>query len=224
MEGRYPNGLLLALTNCNDASKGDEYARWYNHIHFPDITAPGIFRHPIRFANTDAHSPHGQFAATYETDYEDAANAWTNNREAAAKLRPDGGRTSDVVEPVFVDVFKRTGGEFSTSVRPTRGILLVLSNCKDSSREEEFNRWYEDIHFPDILSVGQFHTAYRYENANPESNAKYLAIYETDNADPADARTQHAKLMEGWGQQGHLFDDMEVVSSMTARRVWPRLD
>ena len=129
-----------------------------------------------------------------------------------------------MVDPVFVDVFKRTGGEFSTSVRPTRGILLVLSNCKDSSKEEEFNRWYEDVHFPDILGVGQFHTAYRYENANPESNAKYLAIYETDNADPEDARKQHAKLMEGWEQQGHLFDDMEVVSSMTARRVWPRLD
>ena len=53
MEGRYPNGLLLALTNCNDASKGDEYARWYNHIHFPDVTASAIFKHPIRFADTD---------------------------------------------------------------------------------------------------------------------------------------------------------------------------
>ena len=224
MEGRYPNGLLLAITNCNDASKGDEFARWYNHIHFPDVTASGIFKHPIRFANTDPDSPRGQYAATYETDYEDAAIALADNREASAKLRPDGGRGSELIESVFVDVFKRTGGEFSTSVRPTRGILLVLSNCTDPSREEEFNRWYEDVHFPDILNVGQFHTAYRYENVNPESSAKYLAIYETDNADPADARVQHTKLMEGWGQQGHLFDDMEVVSSMTARRVWPRLD
>ena len=97
-------------------------------------------------------------------------------------------------------MFKRTGGEFSTSVRPTRGILLVLSNCTDPSREEEFNRWYEDIHFPDILNVGQFHTAYRYENVNPESSAKYLAIYETDNAGPADARKPHTKLMEGCGR------------------------
>jgi hypothetical protein len=47
MEGRYPNGLLLAITNCNDASKGDEFARWYNHIHFPDVTASGIFKHSI---------------------------------------------------------------------------------------------------------------------------------------------------------------------------------
>ena len=136
MEGRYPNGLLLAITNCNDASKRDEFARWYNHIHFPDVTASGIFKHPIRFANTNPDSPRGQYAAHYETDYEDAVNALADNREASAKLRPDGGRGSELIESVFVDVFKRTGGEFSTSVRPTRGILLVLSNCTDPCREE----------------------------------------------------------------------------------------
>lgn len=224
MERRYPNGLLLAITNCTDTSKQDEFADWYNNIHFPDVTASGIFRHPIRFANTDPDSPHGQFAATYETNYDDVPNALSANREASAKLRPEGGRGSELIESVFVDVFKRTGGEFSTSVKPTRGILLVLSNCKDPAKEEEFNRWYEDVHFADILGVGQFHTAYRYENVNPESSAKYLAIYETDSADPANAREQHLKLMEGWGRQGRLFDEMEVISSMTARRVRPRLD
>ena len=140
-EGRYTHGLLLAITNCNDASKGDQFARWYNHIHFPDVTASAIFKHPIRFADTDPDSPCGQYAATYETDYEDAAIALSDNREASAKLPPDDGRGSELIESVFVDVFKRTGGEFSTSVRPTRGILLVLSNCTDPSREEEFNRW-----------------------------------------------------------------------------------
>jgi hypothetical protein len=223
MEGRYPNGLLLAITRCNDASKEDEFAYWYNHIHFPDVTASGIFGCPIRFANTDPDSPHGQYAATYETDYEDVTNALPANREALAKLRPQGDRSSELIESVFVDVFKRTGGEFSTSVRPTRGILIVLSNCKDPSREEEFNRWYEDVHFPDILNVGQFHTAYRYENVNSEFSAKYLAIYETDNPDPLNAREQHLALMEGWGREGRLFSDMEVVSSMTARRAWPSL-
>ena len=223
MEGRYPNGLLLAMSRCNDASKEDEFANWYNHTHFPDVTDPGIFGHPIRWANTDPGSPHGQYVATYETDYEDVANAWPASREALIKLRPGGVRGSELVEVVYTDVFKRTGGEFSTSVRPTRGILIVLSNCKDPSREEEFNRWYEDVHFPDILNVCQFHTAYRYENVNPESAAKYLAIYETDNPDPLNAREQHLALMEGWGRQGRLFSDMEVVSSMTARRVWPSL-
>ena len=41
MEGRYPNGLLLAVTDCNDLSKEEEFNYWYNHIHIPDVTAPG---------------------------------------------------------------------------------------------------------------------------------------------------------------------------------------
>ena len=35
MEGRYPTGLLLAITNCTDPSKSDEFNRWYNHMHIP---------------------------------------------------------------------------------------------------------------------------------------------------------------------------------------------
>ena len=56
MEGRYPQGLLLALTNCTDPSKEEEFNAWYNHMHVPDVTAPGIFRHALRFVNTDHDS------------------------------------------------------------------------------------------------------------------------------------------------------------------------
>ena len=76
MEGRYPNGLLLAITNCNDASKRDEFARWYNHIHFPDVTASGIFKHPIRFANTDPDSPRGQYAAPMRQTTKMLSSPW----------------------------------------------------------------------------------------------------------------------------------------------------
>ena len=64
MEGRYPNGLLLAITNCTDPSKEEEFNAWYNHIHVPDVTAPGIFRHALRFVNTDRNSQAGQYVAT----------------------------------------------------------------------------------------------------------------------------------------------------------------
>ena len=33
------------------------------------------------------------------------------------------------------------------------------SDCSDPSREEEFNRWYDDIHLPDVLSTGLYHAA-----------------------------------------------------------------
>jgi hypothetical protein len=219
MEGRYPNGLLLAITRCTDPSKEAEFNAWYNHMHFPDVTALGIFRHALRFVNTDPSSPAGQHVATYETTWEDVSKAWATNREAHAKR---GDRGSPYLQPVTVGVFKRLGGEFSAASRPTRGLLLVLSNCKDPARDAEFNRWYEDMHVADILDTGAFHTAYRYESLDPQATkAKYLAIYETDNRDPAEARGALGKARADWQKRGRLSDTIEVVTSLTARRVWP---
>jgi hypothetical protein len=89
------------------------------------------------------------------------------HREASVKLRERGDRGTPYLQVVRSGVFKRLGGEFVAASRPTRGILLVLSNCKDPAREAAFNRWYEDIHVADILETGAFHTAYRYESVDP---------------------------------------------------------
>ena len=222
MEGRYPNGLLLAITRCTDPSKEEEFNAWYNHMHIPDVTAPGIFRHALRFVNTDPSSPAGQYVATYETTWEDGAKAMAANREAGASHRARGDRSSPYIQPVTVGVCKRVGGEFAAANRPTRGILLVLSNCKDPAREAEFNCWYEDMHVADILDTGAFHTAYRYESVDPQATkAKYLAIYETDNRDPAEARGALGKARADWQKRGRLSDTIEVVASLTARRLWP---
>ena len=222
MEGRYPNGLLLAITNCTDPSKTQEFTTWYNHMHVPDVTVPGIFRHAIRFANTDPASEAGQYVATYETTLEDVSKAMPTNREAMAKLSKAGERGTPLIKSVTSGVFKRLGGEFSAANKPALGILLVLSNCKDAAREQEFNRWYEDVHIPDILDAGAFHTAYRYESLDPEATkAKYLCIYETDNVDPAKAREKHAAARADWQRRGRLSDLIESKSSLTARRIWP---
>ncbi len=59
------------------------------------------------------------------------------------------------------------------------GVRLVLSNCTDPAREQEFNRWYEHTHIPDILKAGVATAGLRYENADLQpGEAKYLAIYE----------------------------------------------
>ena len=232
MEGRYPDGLLLAITDCTDPAKVDEFNSWYNHMHLPDVTAPGIFGHAMRFANTDPSSSAGQYVATYETGWKDLSRAMPDYLKASAKLRESGDRITPLLETVTVGVFKRLGGEFTASVKPTRGILMVLSNCKSTASEEDFNRWYEDVHIADILDTGAFHTAYRYENLGPQAiteefaafypKAKYLAVYETDSDDPAKAREDLVKLTDNWQQGSRMFEGIDVASSLTAQRVWPK--
>ena len=46
----------------------------------------------------------------------------------------------------------------------------VFSNCTDSSREEEFNRWYTHIHLPDLSSAKGLVSAKRYVDKDPDNS------------------------------------------------------
>ena len=68
MDGRYPNGLLFVLSRCGDPAQELEFNRWYNHMHLPDVTAPGIFRNPMRFANARLKPGEPGYVASYEVE------------------------------------------------------------------------------------------------------------------------------------------------------------
>ena len=92
----------------------------------------------------------------------------------------------------------------------SKGIYVVLSECNDPSREEEFNQWYTHTHLADVLSLGIFHRAWRYEAATPDT-PKYLALYETDAEDlPAAVRKLDAQR-DFWRQEGKFHPTLEVL-------------
>ena len=63
-----------------------------------------------------------------------------------------------------------------------RGLMIVLSHCKDPSREDEFLEWYREVHLPEVIDNrpcvvgGAFH-----ELAHPSSDVpRYLACYQLE--------------------------------------------
>ncbi len=102
-------------------------------------------------------------------------------------------------------------------------LLVIQSNCSDSSREDDFNRWYNDIHVPDVLKFPGFTSAARYEQVfipgtlcdkdHPTAaKAKYLAMYEIE-ADDIDnvikkATENSTKLREA----GRFTDLLEILA------------
>jgi hypothetical protein len=82
------------------------------------------------------------------------------------------------------------------------GVLVVLVNNGDPSQEAEFNKWYNEVHIPDVVGTGSYYHATRYENTNPKpGEARYLAIYETDWEDPEqafNAMSEHVSKMVIW--------------------------
>jgi hypothetical protein len=58
--------------------------------------------------------------------------------------------------------------------------LLVFSNAVDG-KEEEFERWYDEQHIPDVLQVPGIIAAQRFETRG--GDWKFCTVYELDTAD-----------------------------------------
>ena len=70
--------------------------------------------------------------------------------------------------------------------RPS-GVLVVLVNNKAEGRDDEFNKWYDEVHLGEVCGTGAYYAATRYVNTKPvldPGEARFLAIYETDWKDP----------------------------------------
>jgi hypothetical protein len=92
--------------------------------------------------------------------------------------------------------------------KPT-GVLVVMVNNTEPSKDAEFNKWYNEVHIPDVLGTGSYYKATRYENVDPKpGEAKYLAIYETDWEDPwaaFSAMQKHTGKMYIWPHLQAVF-------------------
>ena len=64
-------------------------------------------------------------------------------------------------------------------------LYMVRSNPVEG-REIEFNRWYEEVHVPEVLQIQGFESAQRFKLTSAqvqEQNHQYLAIYAINSED-----------------------------------------
>ncbi|HSW57250.1 MAG TPA: hypothetical protein VLH15_02490 [Dehalococcoidales bacterium] len=98
-----------------------------------------------------------------------------------------------------------------------RYLLFAFSDCKDPSREKEFNEWYDNMHVPDMLEVPGMIKATRWMSANPKPGEyrRYLAMYEleADDLTEFDAKVRERGMRtvkEGRFSDLPKFDPPEV--------------
>lgn len=60
-----------------------------------------------------------------------------------------------------------------------RGVMVVRSGPVED-REDEYNRWYDEVHVPEVLAVPGFVGARRYRSLDGDH---YLTVYELDAED-----------------------------------------
>jgi hypothetical protein len=90
-------------------------------------------------------------------------------------------------------------------------LFVVLTNPTSEDQEAEFNRWYDEVHLPEVLQVPGFVAAQRFrlthETMLPMAGP-YLALYEMETDDPVAA----ADLLTRYANEGRL----EMSSAMHA--------
>jgi hypothetical protein len=91
--------------------------------------------------------------------------------------------------------------------------ILVTTVDISSGAETDFNRWYNEIHLPEILACPGFISATRYECT--DGQPRYIAIYELESPDAL--TTPEMKRVRGWGEMFPLVRDFhERVYSQIA--------
>ncbi len=105
----------------------------------------------------------------------------------------------------------------STKSGGAGGCLVVYTSCAPG-RDDEFNKWYDEIHAPEICALGPFTEARRYRIPDTqmlEQKHAYLAIYEYEGS----AEDARKALEESAGKlrMTETFDPAEAFMTITER-------
>jgi hypothetical protein len=96
--------------------------------------------------------------------------------------------------------------------------LLVFTSPREG-REDEYNKWYDEVHLPDLLTVPGLVAAMRYRISQPaEAPApahRYLAIYDVD----GDVRAVLAEMRARSADGRHTISD-SLDTENTSLTVW----
>lgn len=91
-----------------------------------------------------------------------------------------------------------TTPKFSLTMAP--GIIWVASIMKNRQtlNEDQFNRWYTDVHLDDVLGSGVPDFAMRYKNVAQDRELPYLALYHFPDLDGMQKPEFHVSCTESY--------------------------
>ena len=74
--------------------------------------------------------------------------------------------------------------------------LLVASAEVDPAVEEEWNRWYDEVHVPEMVDCPGWLSGIRYVSEDESGKRHYIGIYELEGPQALESEEFHAR--RGW--------------------------
>jgi hypothetical protein len=186
--------LMCVMTSPAEGKEAD-FERWYDGQHVPDVRrVPGVLT-AQRFRLSDVQHKQPPFPQKYfafydvETDdLEEFSNeilrrVGTSDMPMTDSLAPGFTRflLDEVTDRVVVDPER-------VDAVPNNKHLMCVMTVPAPGKEDEFERWYNEQHFPDLLHLPGLVSAQRYRLSSYQHKAPpfpqtYFAIYELDTDD-----------------------------------------
>jgi hypothetical protein len=184
------------------AGHEDEYNKWYDHQHAPDVVAIPGFVSAQRFVKNelplyrmvDLQVPKYLVIYKIVTDDVEAVFREVNRRLQTGEtvMSPAFDRTTSVsyVYRPFRPEVKGVGGEPEKAKPGAKNLYVqVVFTAMVEGKESEFNRFYDDHHAPELAGIPGFVSAQRMILARPTNASipatKYLALFRVETSDLA---------------------------------------
>ncbi|KAF8155462.1 hypothetical protein B0H34DRAFT_713316 [Crassisporium funariophilum] len=197
-------GLLFVFGECGPKVTEEEFNDWYNNEHGPArLTVPG-FSNAIRYKATDSRTP--SWLALY-----DLASPAVVSSDGYKSLASKASDRERALIPRLANLNRRVYDSISVLTNPTNpanclpgGFILVVTMLVGPELEDEFNKWYEEEHMPDLSRLSGWLRGRRYKlvdsvelaakPVDPKPVHNYLAIHEFDHDDYFDTAEFNATL------------------------------
>jgi hypothetical protein len=210
------------------AGHEDEYNKWYNEQHAPDVVAVPGFVTAQRFVKNDlplyrmVDLQVPKYLVLYKivTDDVNAVFAEVSRRlktgETVISPTFDSKTSVSYVYRPFRPAIKGVGGEpDGAKPGPKQTYYQVVFTAMVDGREDEFNAFYDNHHAPELAAIPGFVSAQRMILARPSTSSipatKYLALFRVETSDIAAVKEAAARpgttspAFDGKATRGYTF-------------------
>jgi hypothetical protein len=214
----------------------DEYNKWYDQQHGPDVVAVPGFVSAQRYVKNEL--PLYRMVDLQVPKYLISYKIVTSDIEAVMKevyRRLDAGET--VLSPVFDRTtsvsyvykpfrpeIKGVGGEAKgAKPGPKQKYIQIVFTAMVPGKEDEFNAFYDKYHAPELAAIPGFTGAQRMILARPSTASipasKYLALFKVETSDLAAVK----QIAQGPGFTSSPAFDTQATRGYTFRAIGPEI-
>lgn len=190
-----PSGLVVLFTRCI-GSDTDGWHGWCEGEHLPGLRELPSVRSATRSAVTPPPTLGGPgLGFTHAELIELVGDVDRASGAVAAALLRAG------APPQHAVVHGETVVPHGPVVRPrpdadVTGHVLANVLCADRRSEDEWDRWYDEVHLPDMMATGAFRAGSRWRRERrPAWGAAHLTLYDVGPGPVAEAVDRSAAAM-----------------------------